>query len=267
MVDPAGTAELVLLDIRADGVAHLRLNRPQAANAMNLDFLQSLHRALLSCATDERVRSVLITGEGRNFCAGGDVRDFAAHEHDLPGHLREITTWLSYSVALMTQLAAPVVVAVHGVAAGGGGFGLVCAADLVIAGESARFFGPGTRIGMTPDAGTTVTLTAAVGLRNAMDIILTNPTLTAADALRLGLVNRVVPDDEVHAKGLELAASLAAGPREANAAAKRLLWDATAQILQQRMAAETDAIVRVAASPDVREGLAAVQEKREPRFV
>jgi 2-(1,2-epoxy-1,2-dihydrophenyl)acetyl-CoA isomerase len=256
----------VLLDIRADGVAHVRLNRPEAANAMNLDFLKALHRVLLSCAADERVRSVLITGEGRNFCAGGDVRDFAAHEHDLPSHLREITTWLNYSVALMTQLAAPVVVAVHGVAAGGGGFGLVCAADLAIAGESARFFGPGTRIGMTPDAGTTVTLTAAVGLRNAMDIILTNPTLTAADALRLGLVNRVVPDDEVHSTGLELAASLAAGPREANAAAKRLLWDASAQILQQRMAAETDAIARVARSPDVREGLASVQEKREPRF-
>lgn len=266
MVDAASQPESVLLEIRADGVAHLRLNRPAAANAMNLDLLRALHAALLSCATDDRVRSVLITGEGRNFCAGGDVRDFAAHADELPSHLREVTLWLNYSVALMTQLPAPVVVAVHGVAAGGGGFGLVCAADLVLAGESARFFGPGTRIGMTPDAGTTVTLTAAVGLRAAMDIILTNPTLTAADAQRLGLVNRVVPDDEVQARGLELAATLAAGPREANAAAKRLLWDASARILPERMAAESLALATVVRSPDVREGLAAVQERREPRF-
>jgi 2-(1,2-epoxy-1,2-dihydrophenyl)acetyl-CoA isomerase len=256
----------VLLDLADDGVARLRLNRPEAANAMNLALLEALYHALVLCDTNPRVRAVLITGEGRNFCAGGDVRAFAAQGENLPNFVREVTVWLNNSISMMTQLAAPVVVAVHGVAAGGGGFGLVCAADLVIAGESARFFGPGTRIGMTPDAGTTVTLPALVGFRKAMEIILTNPTLTAADALSIGLLNRVVPDDALLDEALGLASQLAAGPRDANAAAKRLLWEGIGSPVDARLPAESSTVARLAGTPDVREGLASVAERREPRF-
>ncbi|MGH3189512.1 MAG: enoyl-CoA hydratase/isomerase family protein [Streptosporangiaceae bacterium] len=256
----------VLLDLADDGVARLRLNRPEAANAMNLDLLEALYRALLRCDTNPRVRAILITGEGRNFCAGGDVRAFAAQGPNLPNFIREVTVWLNNSISMLTQLTAPVVVAVHGVAAGGGGFGLVCAADLVIAGESARFFGPGTRIGMTPDAGTTVTLPALVGFRKAMEIILTNPTLTAADALNIGLLNRVVTDDALLDEALSLARQLAAGPREANAAAKRLLWEGIGSSVDARLAAESSTVARLASTPDVAEGLASFAERREPRF-
>lgn len=256
----------VLLDLADDGVAHLRLNRPEAANAMNLPLLRALHDGLMRCDTDARVRAILITGEGRNFCAGGDVRSFAAHSDNLPPHIREVTGWLNNSIALLTHLSAPVVVAVHGVAAGGGGFGLVCAADLAIAGESARFIGPGTRIGMTPDAGTTVTLPALVGFRKAMEIVLTNPTLTAADALGIGLLNRVVADDSLLPEALSLVRQLAAGPQEAVAAAKRLLWEGAGCPVEARLAVESATITRLAASPDVREGLASVLERREPRF-
>lgn len=256
----------VLLDLADDGVARLRLNRPEAANAMNLPLLRALHEGLMRCDSDPRVRVILITGEGRNFCAGGDVRSFAANMDNLPSHILEVTAWLNNSIALLTQLSAPVVAAVHGVAAGGGGFGLVCAADLVIASESARFIGPGTRIGMTPDAGTTVTLPALVGFRKAMEIVLTNPTLTATDALGIGLLNRVVADDALLPEALSLARQLAAGPQEAAAAAKRLLWEGTGCPVQARLAAESATITRVAASPDVREGLASVLERREPRF-
>jgi 2-(1,2-epoxy-1,2-dihydrophenyl)acetyl-CoA isomerase len=256
----------VLLDLEDDGVARLRLNRPEAANAMNLALLEVLYGALLLCDTNPRVRAILITGQGRNFCAGGDVRAFAAQAENLPNHVREVTVWLNNSISLLTQLTAPVVVAVHGVAAGGGGFGLVCAADLVIAGESARFIGPGTRIGMTPDAGTTVTLPALVGFRKAMEIVLTNPTLTAAEALNIGLLTRVVADDALPAEALSLARQLAAGPREATAATKRLLWEGIGCSVDARLAAESLTIARVAGTPDVREGLASVAERREPRF-
>jgi 2-(1,2-epoxy-1,2-dihydrophenyl)acetyl-CoA isomerase len=256
----------VLLDLEDDGVARLRLNRPEAANAMNLALLEVLHGALVLCDTNPRVRAILITGEGRNFCAGGDVRAFAAQGENLPNHVREVTVWLNNSISLLTQLTAPVVVAVHGVAAGGGGFGLVCAADLVIASESARFIGPGTRIGMTPDAGTTVTLPALVGFRKAMEIVLTNPTLTAVEALSIGLLNRVVADDALPGEALSLARQLAAGPREAIAATKRLLWEGIGCSVDARLAAESLTIARVAATPDVREGLASVAERREPRF-
>jgi 2-(1,2-epoxy-1,2-dihydrophenyl)acetyl-CoA isomerase len=256
----------VLLDLESDGVARLRLNRPEAANAMNLALLEVLYGALVLCDTDPRVRAILITGEGRNFCAGGDVRAFAAQGENLPNHVREVTVWLNNSISLLTQLTAPVVVAVHGVAAGGGGFGLVCAADFVIASESARFIGPGTRIGMTPDAGTTVTLPALVGFRKAMEIVLTNPTLTAAEALSIGLLNRIVADDALPGEALSLARQLAAGPREAIAATKRLLWEGIGCSVDARLAAESLTIARVAATPDVREGLASVAERREPRF-
>ena len=256
----------VLLDLTGEGVAQLRLNRPEAANAMNLPLLRALYDGLMRCDTDPRVRAVLITGEGRNFCAGGDVRSFAANSDNLPPHIREVTAWLNNSIALLTQLSAPVIAAVHGVAAGGGGFGLVCAADLVIAGESARFIGPGTRIGMTPDAGTTVTLPALVGFRKAMEIVLTNPTLSAADALGIGLLNRVVPDDALLPEALSLARQLAAGPQEAVAATKRLLREGAGRPLEARLAVESATITRVVANPDVREGLASVLERREPRF-
>jgi 2-(1,2-epoxy-1,2-dihydrophenyl)acetyl-CoA isomerase len=118
-----------------------------------------------------------------------------------------------------------VIVAVQGFAAGGGGFGLVCAADLVIAAESAKFLPGATRVGMAPDAGVTVTLPRIVGLRRATEILLTNPTLTAADALALGLINKVVPDADLADEALAYARSIAKGAPRALAATKRLLWN------------------------------------------
>src|SRR5207244_2067007 len=111
----------------------------------------------------------------------------------------------------LIRLHAPVVASVHGFAAGGGGFGLVCAADLVVAAESAKFLPGATRVGMAPDAGVSVTLPRLVGMRKAMELVLTNPTLSAAEARALGLVNTVVPDVELAGVADELAASLAAG--------------------------------------------------------
>src|SRR6202044_546167 len=122
----------------------------------------------------------------------------------------------------LMPLPVPAIASVHGHAAGGGGFGLVCASDIVIAGDSARFLAGATRVGMVPDAGVSVTLPLLVGLRKAMDIILTNPVLTAAEALEIGLITRVVPDDDLAGESLALAQSLANGATRALGAAKRL---------------------------------------------
>jgi len=156
---------------------------------------------------------------------------------------------------------------VHGYAAGGGGFGLVCASDLVVAGESARFLLGATRVGMAPDAGGSVTLAQLVGLRKAMEIALTNPTLTAAEALEIGLITRVVPDDAVLDEGRALARELADGPTRALAATKRLLWDGLGATVEARLPEESRTVSELSGTEDAREGLAAVIERREPKFV
>ncbi|MGH9000959.1 MAG: enoyl-CoA hydratase/isomerase family protein [Acidimicrobiia bacterium] len=255
----------VLVDL-AGGVAHVRLNRPEASNALDVPFLRALHEALMAVHGDPRVRAVLLTGEGRHFCAGGDVVTFAAQGEALPDYLREATTWLGHCASALMRLEAPVVAAVHGFAAGGGGFGLVCAADLVVAGESARFLLGATRVGMAPDAGGSVTLARIVGLRKAMEIALLNPTLTAAEALDLGIVNRVVADDAVLTAGRELAEQLAGGATRALAATKRLLWDGLGATVEARLPDESRTVSELSGTEDAREGLAAVIEKRRPKF-
>ncbi len=255
----------VLVDLD-DGVAHVRLNRPEASNGMNVPFLQALFEALMRVHGEPRARAVLLTGEGPHFCAGGDVHTFAAQGEALPDYLREATTWLGHCASALTRLEAPVVAAVHGYAAGGGGFGLVCAADLVVAGESAKFLLGATRVGMAPDAGGSVTLAKIVGLRKAMEIALLNPTLSAAEAAELGIVNRVVPDDAVLAEGRALAGQLAQGATRALAATKRLLWDGIGSTVEARLADESRTVSELSGTADAREGLAAVIEKRRPKF-
>jgi 2-(1,2-epoxy-1,2-dihydrophenyl)acetyl-CoA isomerase len=194
------------------------------------------------------------------------VRTFASKGEGLPDYLREATTWLQICASAVMRLEAPVVAAVHGYAAGGGGFGLVCASDLVVAGESARFLLGATRVGMAPDAGGSVTLTQLVGLRKAMEIALTNPTLTAAEALEIGLITRVVGDDAVLDEGRALARELADGPTRALAATKRLLWDGLGATVEARLPEESRTVSELSGTEDAREGLAAVIERREPRF-
>lgn len=256
----------VLLDVDGAGVARLRLNRPEAANGMNVELLEALHRAVLACHGDRRVRAVVISGEGPHFCAGGDVRTFASKGEGLPDYLREATAWLQTALSALVQLRPPVIAAVHGFAAGGGGFGLVCSADLVVAAESARFMSGAVRVGMAPDAGTTVTLTQLVGLRKAMEILLTNPTLSAAEALELGLVTRVVPDGDLLDEALRLAGVLARSAPLALAATKRLVWAGVGASLHSQLPEEARIVSELSGTADAREGLAAVIERRAAHF-
>ena len=255
----------VLLDIEG-GIGRLRLNRPDASNAVDVPTLRALYDAVMLAHGSPDLRVLLLTGEGRNFCAGGDVKTFASKGEALPDYLREATSWLQVVAQGLLSLQAPVVVAVQGFAAGGAGFGLVCVADLVIAGESARFLAGATRVGMAPDAGTTVTLPQLVGLRKAMEICLTNPTLSAQEALDVGLITRVVPDDRLGAEAEALAASLAAGAPAAQAATKRLLWSGLGGRVEAQLPEEARTVAELSGTADSREGLAAVIERRPPHF-
>ncbi len=256
----------VLLDLDEHGVAHLRFNRPEASNGLDVPFLQSLYAAIMRISGEPAVRAVLITGEGPHFCAGGDVKTFASKGEALPDYLRQATQWLQISASALMRLQAPVIAAVHGFAAGGGGFGIVCAADMVIAGQSAKFMLGATRVGMAPDAGGSVTLTQLVGLRKAMEIAFTNPVISAAEAVEMGLITRVVADDAVKGEGLELAQELAAGATLALAATKRLLWDGLGSTVEARLPEEARTVSELSGTADSREGLAAVIERRSPTF-
>src|SRR6202140_1065011 len=140
----------VALDVDDDGIARLRLNRPEASNGLNVELLKALHEAILRCHADPNARVVLLTGEGRNFCAGGDIHTFESKGAGLPDYLREATAWLQLATSPLIQLRIPVVTAVQGFAAGGGGLGLVCASDTVVAAASAKFFSGAVRVGMAP---------------------------------------------------------------------------------------------------------------------
>jgi 2-(1,2-epoxy-1,2-dihydrophenyl)acetyl-CoA isomerase len=212
------------------------------------------------------VRVVLLSGNGPNFCAGGDVKTFASKGEGLPDYLREATSWLQVAASALMRLGPPVVAKVHGFAAGGGGFGLVCASDLVIAGEGARFMSAATSVGMAPDAGSSVTLQKIVGVRKAMEILLLSPTLSAQDALELGIVTKVVPDDQLDDEAAALVGKLARRAPLALAATKRLLWDGVGRSVEECLPDESRTVSELSGTADSREGLAAVLEKRKPEF-
>jgi 2-(1,2-epoxy-1,2-dihydrophenyl)acetyl-CoA isomerase len=255
----------VLLDI-ADGIARLRLNRPDAANGMSVELLSALCEAIMVCHGEPGLRVVLLSGEGKNFCAGGDIQAFASKGEKLPDYIRQATAYLQNAVTGLLRLEAPVVASVQGFAAGGGGFGLVCASDIVIAGASAKFLSGATRVAMAPDAGVSVTLSRLVGLRRAMSILLTNPVIGAQEALDLGIITKVVPDEKLAEASMTLAQELAAGAPKALAATKRLVWAGTGTSIEQCLSEEARTVAELSGMADAREGLAAVIERRTPKF-
>lgn len=248
------------------GIVHLVLNRPESANGMNVELLRALHEAVMQCHSTPHLRVVVLSGAGKHFCAGGDVRDFAEKGEALPDYLREATAWLQNATSALIQLPAPVIAKVQGFAAGGGGLGLVCAADFVIAAESARFMSGAVRVGMAPDGGVSVTLAQLVGFRKAMEIVLANPTLTAQEALDAGLITRVAADHHLAAEVDALAEQLAASAPKALAASKRLLWSGLGTTVHQALPEEARTVSELSGTQDAREGLAAVIERRTPVF-
>jgi 2-(1,2-epoxy-1,2-dihydrophenyl)acetyl-CoA isomerase len=253
----------VLFEVR-DNVAHVTLNRPQAGNALDLEMAKQLMAVASRCEANRSVRAVLLSGAGKSFCAGGDVKVFAA-QADLLQYLREITSYLHLAISRFAQLDAPVIAAVHGSAAGGG-FSLAISCDLVIAAESATFLMAYSKIGMAPDGGSTYFLPRLVGLKRAMELALTNRVLSAREACDWGLVTEVVPADRLMTRAEVLARSLAQGPTGAFGSAKRLLHGGWKQTLETQMELESRAIAEAGGTEDGQEGIRAFLEKRKAQF-
>ena len=250
----------------SDHIATMTLNRPKSANGMTIEMMKALYEAVLRCHRDPRVRVVLLRGAGANFCAGGDVREFASKGNEIGDFLKEVTAYLQVAVGASIRLNAIVVTEVQGYAAGGGGLGLVCASDIVVAGASARFMAGATRVGMAPDGGTSVVLPRLIGLRRAMEMLLSNRTVAAPEALEMGLITRMVPDQALSKECLALARTMAAGAPMALAATKRLLWNGVGLGVEACLPEEARTVAQLSATADSREGLSAVIEKRSPHF-
>lgn len=256
------TFETIALEAR-DGVARLTLNRPAAANALNLQMAKELLAAALHCDETPAIRAVLLTGSGKFFCAGGDLAAFADAGDAMPRLLKELTVHLHAAISRFARMRAPVVAAINGPAAGAG-FSLACAADLAIAAESARFTMAYTRAGLTPDGSATYSLPRLLGRRRAMELMLTNRMLTASEALAWGLVNRVTPDEALGRETEALARALAEGPTLAFGGVKRLLL--ADRDLETQMELEARAIADAARTADAGQGVRAFREKRTPKF-
>ncbi|WP_410606112.1 enoyl-CoA hydratase/isomerase family protein [Amycolatopsis sp. lyj-109] len=234
-----------------NGVAHVRLTRGRG-NPIDLATAEGLLAAARQC---EHVGAVLLTAAGPAFCVGGDLREFAA-AGDLRAHLDRVTGALHEALRIFTRLDAPVIAAVRGAVAGAG-LGLVGAADLVVAAEDAGFVAAYTGIGYTPDAGVSWSLPRLVGPRLALDLLLTNRRLTAAEALAAGLVTSVAADPEQAAA--DLAERLAGAPFGVT---KRLVRAGAVASFTQHLDAEARAIGEAAVSPAGRDGVAAFLGRR-----
>jgi len=254
----------ILFAIR-DGVGQITLNRPEAKNSLNLDMAKELMHAALQCSVDTAIRAVIITGSGDAFCVGGDIKLFAAQGKNLPRLLKEMTTYLHAAVSFLTRMEAPTVVAVNGLAAGAG-MSLALAADIAVAAESARFTMAYTRMGLTPDGGSTYFLSRIVGLKQALDLVLTNRQLSAQEALDLGIVTRVVPDADLLPQAEAIATQLASGATKALGVSKRLLHSGWTESLETQLNYESQAITDIARTSDANAAITAFVEKGTAKF-
>ena len=251
----------------ATGVATITLNRPDRLNALTLEVYGELERAFRALDGEPGVRAIVITGQGRAFCSGGDVEDIIGPllERDAAG-LLEFTTMTCDLIAAIRACRRPVIAALNGTTAGAGAV-IAAACDIRVAAESAKIAFLFTKVGLSgADMGAAWILPRIVGLGRATEILMTGEFVEAAEAWRIGLYNRVVPDGEALPAALELASRLARGPSAALAVTKRALEDEAGLGLAEALAAEARAQAACMENPNFREAYEAFIAKRPARF-
>ena len=250
----------------ANGVTYLTLNRPEALNAITPAQRDRLITLLGEASADPSVRAVVLTGTGRGFCAGADLRVGGSSGERIPGDVaRVIRQGAQRLIAAVLDCEKPVLAAVNGTAAGLGAH-LALACDLVLAAESARFIEVFVRRGLVPDGGGAYLLPRLIGPRRAKELMFFGDAVSAADAERLGLVNRVVPDGELEKTAREWAERLATGPTRALALTKQLVNASLDSDRTTAFAAEAAAQEINMTTEDAREGVASFVERRSPEY-
>jgi 2-(1,2-epoxy-1,2-dihydrophenyl)acetyl-CoA isomerase len=255
-------SELLIDD--ADGVRTLTLNRPESFNSFTAALKEKLLAAVLEAAADDAVRAVVLTGAGRAFCAGQDLKEhIGLLRAGDPAPLNTVEQHYNPLVTAIVEMPKPVIAAVNGTAAGAGA-SLAYASDLRVAAESAKFLMAFANVGLTADSGASWTLPRLIGHGRAMEMMLLAQPVGAEEALRIGMVNQVVPDGEALSTAQALARKLAAGPTTAYAKIKEAMAFSGALAAALEVEARTQA--EAGATADHREAVEAFVEKRAPRF-
>lgn len=246
-------------------ILEIALNRPGAYNALNLDMMNMLAKALSFAAADPSTRGILLTGTGKAFCSGGDLKWISQQEEDAGSVLYRLAPQFHLSIVEIRRMDKPVVAAINGIAAGGG-FSLALACDFRVMAESAVLRQAYTSSGLSIDGGGSFALPRLVGLARAMEIMAFDRTISAAQALEWGLVTKVVPDHEVHSAGIGMLEELMRTSLHSFAWSKKLMTDSFNNSLETQLELERQGISNCAAHPQGQEGIKAFVEKRKPIF-
>lgn len=259
----------IILTERRDAVMTITLNRPGSLNALNADLAVAYCEAVDAAENDDGVRCVIVQGAGGHFCAGGDIMAFTP-ALSLDGErradmFREFIGKIHPAINCMQRMPKPVIASVRGAAAGFG-FSLAGACDMTVCSENAVFTLAYSKLGTSPDGSSTYSLPRLVGIKKAMEIAFLGERFDAGEALRLGIVNKVVADDQLEVETAALAERLATGPTRAYANTKALIYASLGNTLAQQLDMEIERFADSAAAEDFPEGIRAFQEKRKADF-
>ena len=248
-----------------DGVYEIELNRPDQLNAVNYELVSDLAAAVTEAKNDQNIRAVLLYGNGRGFCSGGDLKDFGIDTTDVVA-VKEFLQKGHEAITGIYNMEKPVVAAIHGPAVGAG-CNIAFCCDLIVADESAIFSEIFAKVGAIPDMGGLYFLPQKIGMHKAAELVFTGKKVTALEALECGLINEVVPDGTAVKKGRALAVSLAKGPTKSFGIAKRIMHQATHTSLESVLEMEAYGQSIVFQTRDFTEGRAAFVEKRKAEFL
>ena len=254
----------ITFDLR-DRVAVITLNRPDKANGINLALATELVQAAKAVDNNPDIKAVVLTGSGRFFSAGGDIKDMAAYGDDVGRGIKALADNLHMATSTFARMDAPVIMAVNGLAAGAG-FSLAISGDIVIASDAAGFIMAYTNSGLSPDGGSTYYLPRLIGLRRTQELMLRNRKLSAEDAMEWGLVTEVVSAGDLMGRAMDIASEFASGSKGAHAGVKKLLLTSFNNSLETQMELEGREISARASASDGREGITAFVAKRKPEF-
>ena len=246
-------------------IVRIELNRPDDANGLNSLMSSELNKAAHICKSDTELKVVILSASGRFFCAGGDIKEMASHGDAVGSAVKSLADDLHRAISALCRMDAVLIVAVNGIAAGAG-FSIALVGDIVLAAESATFTMAYTRAGLSPDGSSSYFLPRLVGLRKTQELMLLNNKLNAPQALELGLVTRVVADDDLQNEAELLAQELALGSKESSSSVKRLLMTSYDYGLEAQMDIEGRFVAQCASSDDGREGIQSFVDKRKPEF-
>lgn len=249
---------------KADRVAVIKFNRPKAFNAVNFDLFNDIIKALEICGDDKDVKVIVITGEGKAFCAGGDVAMFESSP-DTSETLRQLTKLLNFTITGIRRISKPVLAMINGTVAGVG-VSIAAACDLRICASSAKFRQAYTSIGLVPDGAWTLLVPLLIGFNKASELVYMDPVFDAKEALEMGLVNKVVDDSELEKTTKDIALKLAQGPTLSYSIVKENFNNALLALLERQLELERRGLIWIGKTSDAKEGISSFIGKRKPSF-